>query len=158
MAENCIFCSIAGREIPSNIIEDASDSVSVLEINPISRGHALVIPKKHGSLNEKIPENISKAVQEISKDIMHKFSPKDIIVAKASLFGHDVVNIIPVYKDENVSSKRHQAKKEELDEVQMMLNKKAEQKEANREPKMVVKKPKVKKISSKKTWLPKRIP
>jgi len=44
---NCIFCKIVNKEIPANIVYEDTDFLAFLDINPISPGHTLVIPKKH---------------------------------------------------------------------------------------------------------------
>ena len=47
MTDNCIFCKIAKGEIPCNKIYEDNEYVAFLDINPLNKGHALVIPKKH---------------------------------------------------------------------------------------------------------------
>jgi histidine triad (HIT) family protein len=51
MSENaivdCLFCKIIRKEIPAELIYEDNDIVAFLDIRPISKGHALVIPKKH---------------------------------------------------------------------------------------------------------------
>ena len=42
----CIFCSIIFGDIPSYKVDENSEAIAVLEINPISKGHSLIIPKK----------------------------------------------------------------------------------------------------------------
>jgi histidine triad (HIT) family protein len=44
---DCIFCKIINREIPSNIIYEDEDSLAILDLRPVSKGHSLVMPKKH---------------------------------------------------------------------------------------------------------------
>jgi histidine triad (HIT) family protein len=44
---NCLFCKIASKEIPANIVYEDANFVAFLDIHPISPGHVLVIPKKH---------------------------------------------------------------------------------------------------------------
>lgn len=46
-AENCIFCKIAGGEIPSIRVLDTPDLLAFLDIGPLAPGHTLLIPKKH---------------------------------------------------------------------------------------------------------------
>jgi len=43
----CIFCRIIAREIPSFTLYEDEASVSFMDINPASEGHALVVPKEH---------------------------------------------------------------------------------------------------------------
>jgi len=43
----CIFCKIVNKEIPANIVYEDEDFLAFLDINPLSVGHTLVIPKKH---------------------------------------------------------------------------------------------------------------
>ena len=44
---DCIFCKIANKEIPSRIIMETENSIAFLDAFPVSRGHTLVIPKRH---------------------------------------------------------------------------------------------------------------
>ena len=45
--ENCIFCKIIKGELPSAKIWEDENFMAVLDINPNTRGMALVMPKKH---------------------------------------------------------------------------------------------------------------
>lgn len=45
--DNCIFCKIIRKEIPAHIIYEDKDSLAFLDIKPHSKGHTVVIPKKH---------------------------------------------------------------------------------------------------------------
>lgn len=45
--EKCIFCKIANGEIPSETIYEDSTFRAILDLNPASKGHALIIPKQH---------------------------------------------------------------------------------------------------------------
>ena len=44
---DCIFCKIANKEIPATIIYEDEEVLVFMDIGPIIKGHALVIPKKH---------------------------------------------------------------------------------------------------------------
>jgi diadenosine tetraphosphate (Ap4A) HIT family hydrolase len=43
----CIFCDIVAGKSPASVIYNDSDVLALLDINPVQRGHSLVIPKKH---------------------------------------------------------------------------------------------------------------
>ena len=45
--ENCIFCKIAAGEIPAATLYEDEDFRVILDLNPASKGHALILPKEH---------------------------------------------------------------------------------------------------------------
>ena len=54
--ENCIFCKLANGEIPSaTVYEDEAFRV-ILDLNPATRGHALILPKEHFENVFEMPE------------------------------------------------------------------------------------------------------
>jgi histidine triad (HIT) family protein len=44
---DCIFCKIVAGEIPAQKIDENDEALAFMDINPWTRGHALVIPKTH---------------------------------------------------------------------------------------------------------------
>ena len=121
----------------------------MLEINPLSNAHSLVIPKKHLSSKEKMPKDALKLAEKVSKKIKSKFSPKTVSAMNQSIFGHEVISLLPIYENEKLKKEKTPAKKEELEEIQKVLvekKKKTEKKEQ-----------KVKEIKEK-VWMPRRIP
>ena len=157
--EQCIFCLINSGQISSYKFHESKNAIAVLEINPISKAHSLIIPKKHG--DKKIAKNIYTFAEKLLKKIKTKFNPKEIMVSESVLFGHRIINLIPVYENENINSNRYQAEKEELEDVKKILLKKVAKKKIVKK----TKKPKRKKSPAKKRkkhkenqWLPRRIP
>jgi histidine triad (HIT) family protein len=49
MEADCIFCKIVAGEIPAQIIEQDEHTLTFMDIAPATRGHALVIPKRHAT-------------------------------------------------------------------------------------------------------------
>ena len=47
MGDDCIFCKIVAGELPAEIVDQDEHTVSFMDINPWTRGHALVIPRNH---------------------------------------------------------------------------------------------------------------
>ena len=45
--DDCIFCKIVAGELPAEIVDQDEHTVSFMDINPWTRGHALVIPRTH---------------------------------------------------------------------------------------------------------------
>ena len=46
--EDCVFCRIVSGRSPSRKVYEDEEHVAFLDIQPFSRGHTLVCPKKHG--------------------------------------------------------------------------------------------------------------
>ena len=145
--QQCVFCSIVEGKIASHKIQENAEAIAILEINPVSKGHTIVIPKTHV---EKVPETINSFAQEISKRIQEKLKPKSVTITSSSMFGHEILNLIPVYENETINSPKSQAKPEELKEMYNLLEKKKEPEKI--EP------PKTEVLDGEKMWLPKRIP
>ena len=49
MADDCIFCTIASGDGPGEIVHEDEHTVGFMDINPWTRGHALVIPRNHSA-------------------------------------------------------------------------------------------------------------
>ena len=44
---DCIFCAIAAGDSPAEIVDSDEQTVTLMDINPATKGHALVIPRRH---------------------------------------------------------------------------------------------------------------
>lgn len=61
---DCIFCKIAKGEIPSNTIYEDEEFRVILDLGPATRGHALILPKKHAdNLYELSDETVASAMK-----------------------------------------------------------------------------------------------
>lgn len=150
--QKCIFCSIVFGDIPSTKIGENSKAIAILELNPISKAHTLIIPKEHIESPEKLPPEVTELAKEISEKLNSIFQPKDILLKSQNILGHEIINLIPVYKNETADSPRKKSTTEELSKIKEQLeNSKTKKEEAKeKEPQ--------KEINDKNTWLPKRIP
>jgi histidine triad (HIT) family protein len=85
MADDCIFCAIAERSAPAEVVQADSDTIAFLDINPATRGHTLVIPRTH-----------SDNLFEISDDDLHRVSSmaKSIAARMPGALGADGVNLL----------------------------------------------------------------
>lgn len=55
----CIFCKIAHGEIPSARVYETEHAVAFLDINPVNRGHLLVVPRAHHPTLADLPDDLS---------------------------------------------------------------------------------------------------
>ena len=47
MAEDCIFCRIVAGELPAHRVDEDEHTVAFMDLNPWTRGHALVVSRTH---------------------------------------------------------------------------------------------------------------
>ena len=112
LIENCIFCKILRREIPSFKLYENEQTFAFMDINPVNEGHALVIPKHHSeniyetsdeffgptmSTVRKVATAINKVVRPEGINILQANGPG----AKQSVF-HLHIHIIPRYLNDGV--------------------------------------------------------
>lgn len=72
--EDCIFCKIVAKKLPSNTIYEDEHYISFLDVFPRVKGHALVIPKIHYRWVYDVPE--FGAFWEVAKKVGIKLQKK----------------------------------------------------------------------------------
>lgn len=72
--ENCIFCKIAAGDIPSaTLYEDEAFRV-ILDIEPASKGHALILPKDHYANLYEMPDELAAGAMVLAKKMITKLT------------------------------------------------------------------------------------
>ena len=69
--QQCIFCNIASGKIPAKSVYSDDKVNAVLDINPASDGHILLIPKKHVMLMAQMDDELASHMGMISKQLSH---------------------------------------------------------------------------------------
>ena len=111
--DDCIFCKIIRGEIPCFKVFEDDDILAFMDINPVARGHVLVIPKHHAeNIMESPAEWVGKAFAgagRIAKAVQKTVNPDGINVvqangpgAKQSVF-HLHVHVIPRGMDDGLT-------------------------------------------------------
>lgn len=116
----CVFCSIANKQIESLIIYEDKDYLAALEINPLSKGHTLLMPKKHISEVKQLKNKAFTLANRIGKHIIKKLGAENFQITTSDELKHAIINIIPAYKDKPID-KRSPAKKQELQEIAIKI-------------------------------------
>ncbi len=108
---DCIFCMIAGGEIPSNTIYEDDDFRVILDNGPATKGHALVLPKQHYANLFEIPEETLAGAAKVAKKVAANMKEKlgcdglNLVQNNGEVAGQTVMHfhlhIIPRYKDDN---------------------------------------------------------
>jgi histidine triad (HIT) family protein len=66
---DCLFCKIVAGELPSTRIAEDERTVAFMDINPATRGHALVVPKAHSRDLLEIPPDDLAAVARMGQRV-----------------------------------------------------------------------------------------
>lgn len=69
LEKNCIFCKIANGEIPSATLYEDDEFRTILDLNPASKGHALILPKKHAANLFELPDETAEKAIVLAKKI-----------------------------------------------------------------------------------------
>ena len=123
--QQCIFCAITKDKIKSYKIEENEEYSAILELNPLSRGNVLIMPKKHVSL-EKLHENSVGFAKKIATLLLEKLNPNDIQFQKNEVLGHATLEVIPVYGETKLEKQR--ASEEDLEKLKEELTSKVKEK------------------------------
>jgi len=106
---DCIFCKIARKEIPAAIVFENDDVLAFLDINPVNKGHVLVIPKEHYETYFDAPDELLSEMAPIVKKVgkaVKKATGCDFCVV--NVYGIDVphlhIHIIPRYLDDGLKA------------------------------------------------------
>jgi histidine triad (HIT) family protein len=107
---NCIFCAIASGDGPAEIVDFDEHTVAFMDINPATRGHALVIPRAHHVDLLEIPdselERTVVAARRLARRIHEALEPDGINVLNScgaaawqAVF-HFHLHVVPRYEDD----------------------------------------------------------
>lgn len=113
MDNNCIFCKIINKEIPSKMIYEDNDFYAMLDIAPATRGHVLILPKEHAATMSELSDDKLSKILVLAKKIIeamkkvHGFTDYNIIQNNGRLAGQTVdhyhLHLIPRYSVDEVS-------------------------------------------------------
>ena len=110
---NRIFCKIANGEIPAATVYEDDDFRVILDLNPASKGHALILPKEHAANLFELPDETAAKVLPLAKKISTTLynglhcDGFNVIQNNGETAGQTVfhfhTHLIPRYKDDTVT-------------------------------------------------------
>jgi histidine triad (HIT) family protein len=126
MPDDCIFCKIVAGELPAEVIQEDEHTIAFMDINPWTRGHALVIPRNHSEdLLEVSDEDLAHttaAAKRLAARMKERLDADGINLLNAcgaaawqTVF-HFHVHVIPRYEDDplQLPTRPQEADKEDL--------------------------------------------
>ncbi len=109
-SEDCLFCGIVAGEVPAQLLDSDEHTVAFMDINPATRGHALVVPRAHGAdlfeVSDRDLELTMLAARRLAGKVRAALQPDGFNVLNScgpaawqTIF-HFHVHVIPRYDDD----------------------------------------------------------
>lgn len=125
MSDDCVFCKIIDGEIPSNTVYEDENVIAFLDANPVSKGHTLVVPKKHiRTIHEASGmEYMWDTIVKVSNAVEDAFDPGGINVTanNGEVAGQEVhhlhFHVTPRYTGDEIELDYNRSELEEGDEI-----------------------------------------
>ena len=107
---NCIFCKILDGELPAVIVQEDEHTVAFMDINPWTRGHAVVIPREHSRNLYDVPEEdlarTASAAKRLAERVRDRLGADGVNLLNScepaawqTIF-HFHIHVIPRYEDD----------------------------------------------------------
>lgn len=113
MSADCIFCKIAAGEIPCAKLYESEEILAFLDIAPVNKGHALVIPKQHYANLFELPDGLGASLlaelKRVGTAIMAATGADGLNVgmnnheAAGQLVMHAHFHLIPRFRDDGLT-------------------------------------------------------
>ena len=108
--DNCIFCKLANKDIPTNIIYEDEKFTVILDASPATKGHALILPKNHAANIYELPDEDAADIFVLAKKLATKMTEIlhcdgfNIVQNNGEVAGQTVfhfhMHLIPRYKND----------------------------------------------------------
>jgi histidine triad (HIT) family protein len=127
--DDCLFCKVLAGEIPAQLVDEDEHTVAFMDINPWTRGHALVIPRRHSTNLYDIGEDdLARTIagaQRLARRMKERLGCDGVNLINScepaawqTIF-HFHIHVIPRYDDDplELPTRPERASNEELAEV-----------------------------------------
>ncbi len=111
---DCLFCKIAHKEIPSEVIYEDADTLAFLDIHPRAPGHAVIIPKQHAENILDLPDALMGpvflTVRRVSAILNKMLSPDGFTIGinhgkvSGQVVDHLHIHVMPRYANDGGAS------------------------------------------------------
>lgn len=124
--KDCIFCKIIKGELPSYTVYEDDLIKVIMNINPATDGHLLVLPKKHyvdmRDLDEEVLLHSYKVIKDtLYPELKEKLNCEGLTLAQNNELGQEIkhyhIHLIPRYPDDNADFQYDKDKTHEVEDV-----------------------------------------
>ncbi len=123
-----IFTKIINKEIPALIVAEDNNFVAFLDINPVAKGHTLVVPKKEVDylfdLDDNILSEMTIFAKKIAKSLDKSFDCKRVgLLVVGTEVPHAHIHLIPFVSESQMSLAAPKLKfsQDEMKKIQQII-------------------------------------
>lgn len=129
---DCIFCNIIKNKIPSKTIYEDNKIKVIMNINPLTNGHLLIIPKEHfENILDIKPEIISYSFKIIKNNLypilQEKLNCKGLTIIENNELGQEIkhfhIHLIPRYDNDLYNETSNKKILEDLENIYFKITK-----------------------------------
>ena len=130
---DCIFCKIIKNELPSKTIYEDDLIKVIMNINPTTNGHLLVLPKTHCEnildINEDVVMHSFKVIREKLYPLLkEKLNCKGLTISENNFLGQEIkhfhIHLTPRYENDLVDFNYNKELLNDIDEIYSKLTSK----------------------------------
>jgi histidine triad (HIT) family protein len=110
MATDCLFCGIVAGDVPAQVVDADEHTIAFMDINPATRGHALVVPRNHSAdlaeISDEDLERTMVAARRLTERMRTALQPDGFNVLNSSgaaawqTIFHFHLHVVPRYDDD----------------------------------------------------------
>ena len=107
MSDDCAFCQIVRGQAPASFVHQDDAIVAFMDIQPITQGHMLVVPRDHAVLMKDVPDQVAMRALRVARTLAAVASKvlgsggTNLFVADGEVAFQDVphfhIHVIPRY-------------------------------------------------------------
>jgi len=107
---DCIFCAIVAGDSPAEIVDSDEHTITLMDINPATKGHALVVPRRHTedllTIGAEELVHAALAAQRVARRMEATLDPDGFNLLNATRAAawqtvfHFHIHVIPRYEDD----------------------------------------------------------
>jgi len=105
MSEGCVFCDMAEGQAPAFVVAENESAFAILDIQPLSEGQCLVIPRRHVPWWDEMDEDETDAVFRLARHtagrLRKAFTPDCVTMyARGRRVPHTHIFLVPTFKND----------------------------------------------------------
>lgn len=99
MEASCLFCRIINKELLSSIVYEDDIAMAFMDIQPVNKGHVLVVPKKHfvtlDDCDEETAKHLISVVKKVNNSVTKAVKCEGILnlVANGKSAGQEIFHL-----------------------------------------------------------------